>query len=103
MLRQSARSSVNNIARLSYKRPTTFVNNGIATQLNSMKNYYSQEAINIDNKRPEADEVLRKISSYVHNKGITSPEAYETARLCLLDTLGCGLAALKYDHHYWCY
>lgn len=50
-----------------------------------------------DNKRPEPDQVLKDIASYVHNTPITSPDAFETAKLCFLDTLGCGLAALKYD------
>lgn len=49
------------------------------------------------NKRPEPDQVLKNIASYVHRTPIESPLAFETAKLCLLDTLGCGLAALKYE------
>lgn len=49
------------------------------------------------NERPEPDVVLKRIASYVHKTPIESPLAFETAKLCLLDTLGCGLAALKYE------
>lgn len=48
------------------------------------------------NERPEPDEVLTKIADYVVNYEIDSEEAYETARYCLLDSLGCGILALKY-------
>ncbi|ONH66120.1 2-methylcitrate dehydratase, mitochondrial [Cyberlindnera fabianii] len=54
-------------------------------------------AIVTENTRPEADKVLQDIASYVHGYNIDSTLAYDTARLCFLDTLGCGLAALKYD------
>ncbi|ODQ64720.1 2-methylcitrate dehydratase [Nadsonia fulvescens var. elongata DSM 6958] len=50
-----------------------------------------------DNARPQPDKVLRDISEYVHNYKIDSPLALKTARLCLLDTLGCGLEGLKYQ------
>ncbi|KAL7266516.1 ATP-binding cassette transporter CGR1 [Rhizina undulata] len=50
-----------------------------------------------DNKRPEPDQVLQDIADYVHNYEITSPLAWETARLCLIDTLGCGLEALNFE------
>ena len=36
------------------------------------------------------------IADYVLGHDIASPEAYNTARLCLMDTLGCGLEALSY-------
>lgn len=93
MLRQSARTTVKNVVNSSYLKSTPFM----LREVNMRKNFYSTPSINIDNKRPEPDEVLRNIASYVHNQGITSGEAYDTAKLCLLDTLGCGLAALKYD------
>ncbi|KAK9330845.1 MmgE/PrpD family-domain-containing protein [Lipomyces starkeyi] len=51
-----------------------------------------------DNIRPEPDKVLQEIADYVHHYEIDSPVAIETARLCLLDTLGCGLEALRYDN-----
>ncbi|HET9763169.1 MAG TPA: bifunctional 2-methylcitrate dehydratase/aconitate hydratase [Casimicrobiaceae bacterium] len=46
--------------------------------------------------RPEPDKVLRDIADYVADHPIDSHEAYETARYCLMDTLGCGLEALGY-------
>ena len=48
------------------------------------------------NIRPEPDQVLTDIADYVRDYRIASEEAYDTARLCLLDTLGCGLEALEY-------
>ena len=47
--------------------------------------------------RPEADALLQQLADYTLATGkITSAEAIETARLCLMDTLGCGLLALAY-------
>ena len=52
---------------------------------------------NVDqNKRPDYDEVLQVIADYVLNYQIDSDEAWETTRYCLMDTLGCGLLALKF-------
>jgi 2-methylcitrate dehydratase len=50
----------------------------------------------ISNVRPEPDQVLVDIVDYVLNYEISSDVAYETARNCLIDTLGCGLEALEY-------
>lgn len=50
----------------------------------------------VTNLRPQPDDVLVQIADYVLNTEITSTEAYDTARLCLMDTLGCGLEALSY-------
>jgi 2-methylcitrate dehydratase len=47
--------------------------------------------------RPEPDALLQQIADYtLAADRITSAEAIQTARLCLLDTLGCGLLALSY-------
>jgi 2-methylcitrate dehydratase len=46
--------------------------------------------------RPRPDRVLVEIADYVVGRRIGSALAYETARLCLMDTLGCGLEALEY-------
>jgi len=46
--------------------------------------------------RPPPDRVLTDIADYVLGADIQSELAYETARHCLLDTLGCGLEALEY-------
>src|ERR1700756_1409194 len=48
------------------------------------------------NDRPPADKVLTDIADYALGYRIDSPLAYETARYCLIDTLGCGLEALEY-------
>ena len=50
----------------------------------------------IPNIRPKPDKVLTDIADYVAGFRINSQEAYNTARLCLMDTLGCGLEALEY-------
>jgi len=50
----------------------------------------------ISNVRPDPDQVLVDIADYVIGYEIKSPLAYETARNCLIDTLGCGLEALEY-------
>ena len=46
--------------------------------------------------RPEPDKVLQDIADYVHNYKVESELAFETARLCLIDTVGCGLEALRF-------
>lgn len=54
-------------------------------------------SLNVElNERPQPDELLVKIADYVANTEITSAEAYNTARNCLMDTLGCGLLALRF-------
>ena len=50
----------------------------------------------ISNVRPEPDKVLTDIVDYVRDYEIKSEEAYETARYCLMDTLGCGFEALMF-------
>lgn len=49
-----------------------------------------------DTRRPEFDEPIRAIAHYVSHAGIKSPEAWETARYCLMDSLGCAILALNY-------
>src|SRR5574338_973436 len=53
-------------------------------------------ASHISNIRPEPDKVLVDIADYVLTYRIESKEALDTARNCLIDTLGCGLEALGY-------
>jgi 2-methylcitrate dehydratase len=50
----------------------------------------------VSNVRPEPDQVLVAITDYVENVAIHSEEAYQTAKYCLMDTLGCGFLALRY-------
>ena len=49
-----------------------------------------------ENIKPDFDTVINDIADYVLNYKITSDLAYETARLCLMDTLGCGMLALNF-------
>lgn len=51
----------------------------------------------ISNIRPEPDQVIVDIAKYVNVYEINSDEALDTARYCLMDTLGCGLEALSYS------
>jgi 2-methylcitrate dehydratase len=48
------------------------------------------------NERPDYDDVLQKIADYTLNYQIDSEEAWDTARYCLMDTIGCGLLALRF-------
>jgi len=50
----------------------------------------------ISNIRPKPDQVLKLIADYVGKYPVRSKEAYDTARYCLMDTLGCGFEALEY-------
>ncbi|EJD02757.1 2-methylcitrate dehydratase [Fomitiporia mediterranea MF3/22] len=49
-------------------------------------------------ERPSPDKVLVDIADYIHNHKDFSPLSVETARLCLIDTIGCGLEALRFEH-----
>jgi 2-methylcitrate dehydratase len=48
------------------------------------------------NLRPPPDRELLALADYVTAHPAFSDEAYDTARLCLLDSLGCALLALQY-------
>ena len=50
----------------------------------------------VSNVRPKPDKVLTLIADYVTKYPVSSGDAYDTARYCLMDTLGCGLEALEY-------
>ncbi len=50
----------------------------------------------ISNVRPAPDQVIVDIANYVADFTIQSDEAFDTARNCLMDTLGCGFEALDY-------
>ncbi len=47
-------------------------------------------------QRPDPDAALIAIADYAGSFTIRSPQAYDTARYCLMDTLACGFQALKY-------
>ncbi|TFH84822.1 2-methylcitrate dehydratase [Billgrantia azerbaijanica] len=48
------------------------------------------------NVRPDYDAELQRMADYVLDYRIDSDEAWDTARHCLMDTLGCGLLALRF-------
>lgn len=48
------------------------------------------------NVRPPYDPLLTQIAAYVADEKIHRTEAFDTARVCLLDALGCALLALNY-------
>jgi 2-methylcitrate dehydratase len=49
-----------------------------------------------DSTRPPPDALLVAIADYVTGPTDFTPEAYATARNCLIDTIGCGLLALRF-------
>ncbi len=52
---------------------------------------------NVDlNVRPDPDRELVDIADYVTGYKINSADAYDTARNCLIDTLGCGFLAQRF-------
>ena len=51
----------------------------------------------VRNARPDWDQVIVDIVDYVQHYEIRSDLAFDTARNCLIDTLGCGLEALEYQ------
>jgi len=48
------------------------------------------------NERPDYDQVIQDIADYVLHYKVESAEALNTARNCMMDTLGCGLLALRF-------
>ena len=50
----------------------------------------------ITNVRPPPDPVMVEIADYAVNYVPDSKEAIDTARYCFMDTMGCGLLALRY-------
>ena len=46
--------------------------------------------------RPDPDRILVDIADYVLDFRVDSIRAFDTARYCLIDALGCGLEALRY-------
>ena len=48
------------------------------------------------NLRPDYDPEIRVIADYVRDHRIDAEEAWDTARHCLFDALGCALLALRF-------
>src|SRR5215213_10027884 len=47
-------------------------------------------------RRPDPDALLVEIADYAARRAVESTEAYDTARLCLMDSLGCMMLALNF-------
>jgi len=47
-------------------------------------------------QRPDPEPLFVEIADYVLSRGIESKEAYDTARLCLMDSVGCMMLALNF-------
>ena len=62
-----------------------------------MREYNMHEFYAEDNVKPDYDAVISDIADYMLTTPIDSAMAYETARLCLMDTLGCGMLALNFS------
>ncbi|KAG9316401.1 hypothetical protein JVU11DRAFT_2435 [Chiua virens] len=75
--------------RLSSSAPRPLLN---IAATRTMSVYHGESTV-----RPESDRVLKDIADYVHNYQVTSAIAFETARLCLIDTIGCGLEGLRFE------
>src|SRR5690554_7289431 len=53
--------------------------------------------VNVEaNRRPDYDPELQAIGGYVLDYSVESAESWDIARYCLMDTLGCGLLALRF-------
>jgi len=48
------------------------------------------------NTRPSYDRALQRLADYVSDTPITSQIAFETAKYCLIDSLGCAMLALHF-------
>ena len=57
----------------------------------------TRNAANVDlNLRPGYDREIEEIADYVLDYQVDSTEAWDTARLCLMDALGCAMLALRF-------
>lgn len=81
-------------ARLSFPRASPANQSRVIKSFVSANRFMSFSAES--SVRPEHDKVNQDIADYVHSYTIDSDLAYETARLCLIDTIGCGFEALKF-------
>ncbi len=50
-----------------------------------------------NNNSSKTDKVMVEIANYIYDYKVDSDLAYDTARYCLIDTLGCGMEALEYS------
>ena len=89
----AAISSISRSTGPLFQRPSRSAGSSLKpnSSTRTMSSFSAESAV-----RPEPDKVLQDIADYVHNYKIDSPLAFETARLCLIDTIGCGLEGLRF-------
>jgi 2-methylcitrate dehydratase len=71
--------------------PSTATTTALITSRSMYPTHFGESTV-----RPEPDKVVEDIADYVHDYKIDSDLAWETARLCLIDTIGCGLEACAF-------
>lgn len=99
-LRRLAASAVATAPRTSTSvRPTVQINKSLLQPrlATSFTMSHTQKSSHPSKAPPaEYDPEIKDIANYVHNYDINSEVAYDTARYILLDTIGCGLEALRF-------
>lgn len=96
MLLTKAAAAARVIRPISSHRPSLFSFRAIRSLTPTVFRSMSSTHVGESTLRPEPDRVLQDIADYVHGYNIKSDLAFETARLCLIDTIGCGLEALRF-------
>ncbi|RAH66658.1 putative 2-methylcitrate dehydratase [Aspergillus aculeatinus CBS 121060] len=87
-----SRPSVSSVSHITSKtHPSTLPRTSRFSTMASLQ----QAPPTIPTDRPY-DPEIQELSNYIHNYKVDSDLAYDTARLVFLDTLGCGLEALKF-------
>ncbi|KAH0541788.1 ATP-binding cassette transporter CGR1 [Glutinoglossum americanum] len=67
-----------------------------ATRFSTMSAMQQASPASIEGSTQQYDPEIKDITEYIHNYKIDSDLAYDTARFVFLDTLGCGLEALRF-------
>ncbi|GKZ25062.1 ATP-binding cassette transporter CGR1 [Aspergillus brasiliensis] len=86
-----ASSSLSSIARPSLRTPSNFSRVSRFSTMSPL-----QHAAPVVPGDKPYDPEIKDMADYIHNYNVNSDLAYDTARLVFLDTLGCGLEALKF-------
>ncbi|GAA5899169.1 putative 2-methylcitrate dehydratase [Sporobolomyces salmoneus] len=91
-LRKTSPSSSSSTSPLSRPSLPSSASSPLLSKMGQVRNSHGMGESTV---RPESDKVIQDIADYVHNYKIDSDVAYSTARLCLIDTIGCGLEGLR--------
>ncbi|GAA5949763.1 hypothetical protein JCM3765_007680 [Sporobolomyces pararoseus] len=86
------RTNSSSVSPRSNLRPSLSSTSPLLNKMGAVRNSHGMGESTV---RPESDKVIQDIADYVHNYKIDSDLAYSTARLCLIDTIGCGLEGLR--------